>query len=516
MVPPYDGLIGASREDLVARAEMKLEVTRRLARRDSARFVEFVMRDEERGLPIKNAPIHERMHQHVSANAKSITVAPVEHGKSSSLATPLPLFYLGNNPNLRGAIISATAKQARKTLAAVRAYIERSVELKELFPHLRPSTQHEATWGQDAITVERDLISRDPSIQVCGIEAVGSIVGSRLDWIILDDILTFENTRTKEQCEKIIESLDTSVFTRLTANAKLIFVGTPWTEEDAISVLSRRRGFKTIRLSAVKNPDDPPSHWVPTWPERWPVARLIEKYETTPAFTFARKYLCRVFSRLTSRWSEEWISIAKRLGMGRAMSPRRPVTVPTGKLLRCFTGVDLGTSKRKKARSSTGADLGDGLSVLFTIAIDDRGRRVVLNIRSGRWKGPELLVELADVHARYESEILVEDNGVQDFILDFASERSIPVMPFTTGKNKHDETYGIESIGVEMRRGLWVVPSGADGRTIDPEVDAWFGEMRAFSPHGHTGDRLMASWFAREGARAGLGELAIHMPTIHR
>lgn len=494
-----------SRADLERRAEVRREQERRRARADSAAFVEFVMRDEATGELLQNAPIHVRMHQHVAAHKRALIIAPIEHGKSSSIATPLPLKWTGDNPNARGAIISGTQKQARKTLAAIRAYIERSPELHELYPGLMPSTQAEAVWGQDAITVERDIISRDPTIQVLG-TGTGSIVGSRLDWVILDDILDFENTRTKDQIEKVIEWLDTSVFTRLVDGAQLVFVGTPWTEDDAFVELGKRKSFRTLRLSAVKNPDAKPQDWIPTWPERWSQSRLIDRYENTPVFTFARKYLCQVFSRLTARFREEWFSLCKLLGKGRTMAPRQPATI-TGDRLRCFTGVDLGTSKRKRKQSATGADLGDGLTVLFTIAIDQRGRRVVCNIRSGRWTGPEILVQVADVVSRYDSEVLVEDNGVQDFILDFAKERQIPCEPFTTGSNKFDETYGIESIGVEMRQGLWVVPSGEDGQTIDPEVDAWFADLRRFNPSTHTGDRAMAGWFAREGARKGIGNL---------
>ena len=38
-------------------------------------------------------------------------------------------------------------------------------------------------------------------------------------------------------------------------------------------------------------------------------------------------------------------------------------------------------------------------------------------------------------------------------------------------------------------------------RPLPSEVLAWIQEMLYYDPEAHTGDRLMASWFAREAAR---------------
>jgi len=47
----------------------------------------------------------------------------------------------------------------------------------------------------------------------------------------------------------------------------------------------------------------------------------------------------------------------------------------------------------------------------------------------------------------------------------------------------------------------WVLPSGATGEAVPPEARAWIREMLYYSPGAHTGDRLMASWLAREALR---------------
>lgn len=484
------------------------------AREDSGCFVEFAIPNEETGEPVRNAALHRDWHDTINANRQVVLIAPVEHGKTSQIGVGKLLHALGTNPNGRYALISNTAPQAEKLLGAIRAHIERNPLVQEVFPHLRASDHAEAKWGQSQITIERDRISRDPSIQALGVG--GPLVGSRLDGILLDDVLDFENTRTPEQCAKLVEWFETTVITRLTRHGWIVVIGTPWTTIDLLSELAKRKGWVCKTYSAVENPDDPPDRWRPIWPEGWPLQRLLDRMAGMLPLTFARKYLCRVRSDESSRFRPEWIENAKALGRGRTLLPRRPVMLPSGRKLPCFTGVDLGNSPRKR-KLGAGADLRSGLSVLFTIAIDERARRIPVEIQAGRWTGPEILTRIHGVYERYESQIIVEDNGTQAFIVQFAGARSIPVIPFTTTAGaKYDETFGIDSIAVEFRSGLWIVPSGPDGATVDPEVSAWLSEALHYTPEAHTGDRLMASWFAREGARSLIASLTKHMPTLDR
>lgn len=507
-------IASASDDELRARLAALHEANVRAATEDSCDFVEWALPDEETGHAIVSASIHREWHSFVAENRYAALLAPVEHGKSSQIAVGYVLWAIGRNPNLRAAIISSGEASAQKPLRAIRGHIERNVRVQEVFPGLRPSTNAEDSWGQTAITVERSIISRDPTLQALG--AGGQIVGSRLDLIVLDDVLDFDNTRTAEQCAKTIEWFETTVLTRLTARGKIIVIGTPWSPLDLLAVLQKRKGWAHRVYSAVLNPDDKPDTWIPTWPERWPLWRLIERLNNTTTITFWRKYLCRITSDATARFKMEWIERAKVLGRQRTFLQRAPVLQPSGRRLACFTGVDLGMSPRK--RKATGsADHGDGLTVLFTIAIDERGRRLLVNIESGRWMAPEILSRIADHYARYGASILVESNGAQAFIVQFAQARGIPVEPFnTTGGAKYDEHFGVESLAVELRSELWVFPSGADGQTVDPELSALVGELIHYHPDAHTGDRLMAMWFAREGARSLIASISQHMPTMTR
>jgi hypothetical protein len=163
--------------------------------------------------------------------------------------------------------------------------------------------------------------------------------------------------------------------------------------------------------------------------------------------------------------------------------------VPAG--CKTITGVDLAVQQHSSA----------DMTVLFTILLHPDQTRELLWIDAGRWQGPEIVQRIIDTHERYHSMVWVENNSSQDFILQFARARSaVPLRAFTTGRNKVHPEFGVQSIATEMANGKWIVPNDERGYVV-PEVDAWIQEMLYYDPKSHTGDRLMAAWFAREGAR---------------
>ncbi len=77
--------------------------------------------------------------------------------------------------------------------------------------------------------------------------------------------------------------------------------------------------------------------------------------------------------------------------------------------------------------------------------------------------------------------------------------RSISAKAFTTGKNKAHPEFGVESLATELANNKWLIPN--KGGVLHKELADWVAELLFYDPREHTGDRVMASWFAREGAR---------------
>jgi hypothetical protein len=127
----------------------------------------------------------------------------------------------------------------------------------------------------------------------------------------------------------------------------------------------------------------------------------------------------------------------------------------------------------------------------------------VCAIESGRWTAPEILKRIVNAHVLFGSVCVVENVAAQQYIVQMLQAgTAIPVKGFTTGKQKASPEFGVEALAAEFEAKKWIIPSGKGGKQRSKEVDAWLLELVNYEPPpAHTGDRLMASWFAREGAR---------------
>jgi hypothetical protein len=389
------------------------------------------------------------------------------------------LHALGNDPSLRCCIISNTFGMASKPLVAIKSLIEKSEVLKQVFPRLVPGDK----WTDSALIVERPYVSKDPSVQAAGVH--GNVLGSRIDLLVIDDILDYENARIKEHRVELINWVKSTLLGRLTADARVIIIGNAYHPDDLMHVLAREP-----RWVARKYPVLHPTTGEPLWPDQWPAERIEEKQAELGQFEFNRQMLCIARDDTDARFKRTWIERCLEKGKGKRLAYAMK-DIPAG--CRTITGVDLAVQQHSSS----------DLTVLFTIIVWRNGTREVLCIESGRWSGPEIVSRIIDTHRRYQSIIIVENNAAQAYVEQFLGETSaIPVRGFTTGRNKAHPEFGVESIAVEMASGHWVIPCAEDGRT-HKEVSAWIDEMLYYDPDAHTGDRLMACWFAREGIRMG-------------
>jgi len=394
------------------------------------------------------------------------------------------LWRMGLNPNIRIAWASNTYGQAERPVKAIMQMLTASKELHEVFPKLAPSSRRGDAFGVHALTLERDEVSKDPTLSTCG--AFGKILGARVDLLIIDDAIDFDNTRDQEQRDKFAEWVSTTLFSRLTETAQVIVVGNAWHKDDLLHRMAANSRFVSMKCPLIK-PDGKSG-----WPEVWSPERIQKKKEELGnPLLFARLYLCEVRDDASSRFQRAWLDAALKRGAGRSFSEGLQ-TLPKG--YKVYTGVDLGVKQH------SGADR----TVIFTICIHPDQSREVLDIQAGRWQAPEIVQRLYDTHHRYHAIIFVEDNGSQDFIRQWLTgSTAIPIKPFNTGKNKMSPEFGIESLATEFYAGKWVVPELGTPLQLR-ERDIWLSELYNYDSSKHTGDSLMACWIAREGARQGL------------
>ena len=450
-----------------------------LARTDINEFIELVMRDDATQKPIKQAPIHVRMHQVLDSNDRCIIWAHIESGKSTTVSIARVLWEIGRNPNIRIALVSNSLRRATDIAGAIRRYIGTPGIIHEVFPDLKPAMP----WSSNILTVERTTGSKDPTLQ-CVSVGTGGVLGARLDLVVLDDILTHDNTRTEGQRTYVKEWYMSHLAGRVVEAGRVWVVGTAFHPDDLLHALANNEQFKWVRMPIYSEGN------TPHWPERWSVERIEAKRIELGPHEFARQMLCEAIDEGHSWFKSAWLRAALARGEGKKPAHSMRV-IPPGYVT--YTGVDLGVRTSRKS----------DLTVFFTIIIHPNGDREVLCIETGRWSGPEILERLVDTHHRFNSVCIVESVSAQQFIVDFAKAGSaIPVKPFETSKNKHHPEYGIEGLATELANGKWIIPSTMGSQMpASNELREWIKELLYYDPQAHSGDRLMAMWFAVMGSR---------------
>lgn len=460
-----------------------------LARTDVNEFTQLVMRDERTGKPVVMAPHHAEWHRFLDSTPRAVMWAHVEAAKTSAVGVARELWKTGRNPNRRAAIISNTFGQSEKIVRSLGRYIEQSPELRQIFPRLRRSEP----WTTHQITVARDTYSRDPTIQSCGVH--GNILGSRLDDVVVDDVLDYENTRSAAMRTDLLNWYTATITGRLVEDGTVVACGTAWHPDDIMHTFAKQPGWSSRRWPVLR------ADGSSNWPSRWSLARIEQRRIELGPLEFARQMMCKARDEGAQRFKREWIETCLRLGDGYPMiysmeevGASDPVFEAAWRLggIRLYTGVDLAVSKKSSADDT----------VLFTIAVYPNGMRRLLWIDSGKMSGPQIIEALVHCYRRFGSTMIVENVAAQAYIIQFSRElTAMPVLPFqTSSRTKWNPEFGVESMAAEMAGGKWIIPNM--GGKMHSEVLRWVDEMLDYDPRQHTGDRLMASWFAREHARA--------------
>lgn len=493
------------------------------AKHDPSAFYGFVIRHETTKKPLKPAPHQRLMFDFVTDHSMCVIRMPIGCGKTFGM-TALGLWQLGQDVTQRGAVVSKTQGQAAKPLRMIADYIvepDLAAPLTLVFPWLQRGKRQTDAWTQTAITVERPAAIRDPSLIAVGLD--GAIGGSRLSWLVGDDILDADNTLTDMMRDKTHQNFEARILSRMDPQGSRVAVcNTPWHLDDMTfrleaagwpSVSMDIYGnvwFKNVDLDWIKRcghirpsvkasdryrltrHDPDTDEQTPLWPERYSAKRIGELRAKMLPHEFARLFLCQPFDETKARCQREWIEACKDRGRGLTLLKSYNGPNPV------YTGIDLGVGEGKR----------HDLTVIFTFELMPDGGRRLLNIISGRWPGPDIVEHVIAVHDAFQSIIAVESNSAQRFIQQFAQKTrpDLRIRAHSTQKvTKHSLDFGVESIFTELKLAQWIIPCDKAGN-CDREVQSWIEECLYHQPPpAHTGDRLMACWIARETARRGGG-----------
>jgi phage terminase large subunit-like protein len=241
------------------------------------------------------------------------TLARIYTAKRVAYATAHTMLYVG-----------ASDDHARRSIMWLRSRIaQKDIATGGLVPTKFGSfygLSAGAKWNENELEITHRLDQRP--IWILGVGITGNIRGInfddyRPDFIYCDDILTDENTATKEQREKIFDlvfgALKESLAPRVDEpNSKMVIGQTPHDPDDVCARAKASKEFTTVSIPCwtKETMDERVERQKSAWEERFPTVELRAEKEDAIANNrysiFAREKECRLVTRETAAFRAEW------------------------------------------------------------------------------------------------------------------------------------------------------------------------------------------------------------------
>lgn len=489
------------------------------------------------GLP--NEKFHNDIDDAISNpdHKKVVISASRGHGKSAHISVGFPLWLISNNHNLRILLVSSTAQVSKSFLSEIMGHIDRNEEYqfyakyvdplqRGVVPRMKNWAKMRENWSGDSITIDRDQLNlKDPTINAVGL--FGSIVSKRADVIICDDVVNQENSATETQRKKTIDWIYTTVMPVLVPGGLFVYLGNTWHQDDLVARLMKDPQFDyKKKMPAIESESKHPELWERwaqfildetheiaerriraqefylqnqvamdegvkvLWPSRYPYQDLYLMRLANP-YAFARMYQCDPSDRPDQRFKDAWLDAAckkgakLRLGLGKRDNFDMELTTE---------GVDLAISE-ESGSDDTAMLILDKVRYSKVEGIK-AGDIIVRDIIRGKFSPNGVKESIKEHYNNVQPDgIRVETVGYQEAIQRDLDDIGVPVSGYKTGGEKKDPFIGINSLAIYAELGKLILPfDNTDPRTINL-ISQLVNEMRAF-PDGHTGDSLMALWFA--------------------
>lgn len=451
-------------------------------------------------------PRHQReWFEHIESHDISLILVPPEHGKTTAVGIEYPLWKICQDRNIRVMYVCANQVEARKRLASVQQrladhdfYVTNGrpsvvADFGPFVPQRRDRTGK--AWTSDYFSVIGGTAGeKDYTMQAAGLR--GKIYGSRLDIVILDDIV--ESWVPEGEQERITDWLLGTVQSRVSKDGgKLIIIGTRVHEQDVYSGFLDEANEWSASWAKMVHPAILDEQTKTTlWPDYWPYDELVEKRrKRMRPRDWALRYQQEAIGLPGSPFPLDVLESSK--------NPSRR----TGQLvenLPVIIGVDPAT---------------DGNCAIVVLQIDRVTRqRYIVDViaKAGLGQREAIKSEIIYAARRYGAvRCRVEQNFSQlgddpDLKMKLHNLRCNLEIWKTDAQNKYDPEWGVLGTAGRFAEGLFDIPAGPGSdsamRPFIEELALWRAGRKGKQ------DRVMALWFADLSAE----KLGIFRPGLPR
>ena len=358
------------------------------------------------------------------------------------------------HPNTRTLITSELLKNSKKMLGAVEAQFESNDTLIKHFGNFVPK-RDEGKWNDTEMVVSNRTLyqAKEATVTAAGLDVEQT--STHYDRIVLDDLMSKNNTNTKEQIESVIE------YVRLMyplldpgPDAEMIFIGTRWHFADLYNYLIEEGKCEVFKLGAYADE----SRTVLSFPNILNHAFLDEQKELMGSSNFANQYLNIPMDDDSAKFKEAWFKTFT------------DADVPKG----CYitTTIDPAISKEPTADETA----------IVTVATDFKNNWWILEERHGRWDPYQITEQVFQaVNQWHPHSVGLEKHGFQ-ITLEYFFRQEMAV------RNQH---FSIEDLKVDGRtskeaRIEGLIPLFESGRVFMRDKNSELGwQLRRYPKYPH-------------------------------
>ena len=216
---------------------------------------------------------------------------PRGHFKTTILTIGQGVRLQLNNPAIRIAIVSGVLANAQTMVTAIGSHYLTNDKFRLFFPDWCPVKPQapETVWTKSNIEVPNRYSDGGLRVMENTFEAFGAdstLTSRHFDWIILDDLVTRENTTTAEQMEKIKDFFKACFPLRDNPRTPMDVVGTIWDDNDLYMDMIEGQFGEDIEV--IKFPCR--INGKPIFPERYPEGELKEIKKKMGTYLFSCCY----------------------------------------------------------------------------------------------------------------------------------------------------------------------------------------------------------------------------------